>query len=88
MNATAVAIQIALSSPQLGDTSTLQNQNPRPTISMEDNSRSLPLRGDHGFGGERFDHGAVHERTFAIDDFMSTPHHPEGQYVRNTGDGS
>jgi Carboxypeptidase regulatory-like domain/TonB dependent receptor-like, beta-barrel len=73
LNATAVAIQNRFYPlPNFGNTSILQNQNNRQSLSMEANTQFYwTLRGDHRFTASDSIMARYTKQDFAIDDFLS-----------------
>src|SRR5262245_22245281 len=73
LNATSVAIQNRFYPlPNFGDTSTLQNQNHRQSLSMKANTQFYwTLRGDHRFTANDSIMARYTKQDFAIDDFLS-----------------
>src|SRR5262245_57959216 len=85
LNATAVAIQNRFYPlPNFGNTSTLQNQNNRQSLSMKANTQVYwTVRGDHKFSASDSIMGRYTKQDFAIDDFLSLlPTIPQGHVTR------
>jgi len=74
LNTTAVAIQNRFYPlPNFGNTSTLQNQNNRQSLSRKANSQTYwTLRADHRFTANDSIMGRYTKQDFAIDDFLGT----------------
>jgi Carboxypeptidase regulatory-like domain len=85
LNATSLAMQNRFYPlPNFGNTSTLQAQNHRQSLSMEANTQVYwTLRGDHRFSANDSIMARYTKQDFAIDDFLSTlPTIPQGHVTR------
>jgi len=86
LNPMAVALQNRFYPlPNFGNTSTLQAQNHRQSLSRKANTQTYwTLRGDHRFSDKDSIMGRYTKQDFAIDDFMNTalPTVPQGHVTR------